>query len=176
MDNFEGTLVDKCVFITSKVIDSKKLQFNYIWANKITQEELTTPKALEDNIMNLKLVQNTFDLILIISNKINAKFEFLFNIPEVLSEPNEEICNEVYNILRLTSAMIQKCKNFLEIKTKQFKITKESLLSLINLRKYYSTFVNNIKSEDLSKRIDEYYQLIQNFLDILTTDNHVKEF
>ena len=139
----KNTSNENLLITFNKLIDNKKLQLNFIWANKITQEDLCTPKSLEDSHQNIKLINNIFLSILKHATKINEMFE------RVLYGENDDYLNQE-NLITLfitTASLIQKIKNFLEIKTKLFKKEKFLAEPLIKLEKYFGLFKVNINEE-----------------------------
>jgi hypothetical protein len=176
-DNYEITKEDFLSLTTeniNKIVESKKLQMNYIWCTKISQEDLNTPKILEDPGQHLQMLSNLFQSIVRLANKINEVFENLINTNTgELSESNfEELC---YSFMITTSALVRKLKNFIELKNKQFKKEKNAIEPLIKLQKYFGLFKLNFKGS-LSKKLEEFYQHICEFINNLENDNHLNIF
>jgi hypothetical protein len=158
---------NKILNLTNNIIDSKRLQLNYIWSNKITQEDLNTPKILEDSAQNSQIVNQLFISIIKYASKINEIFETIL----YSSEFNQE---SVFDLIFISSALIQKFKNFFQIKNKQFKKEKYLIEPLTKLSRYYGLFKINIKKEEISKKVDEFHNLISEFNQMLETDGHLK--
>jgi hypothetical protein len=153
------------------VIESKKLQMNYIWCTKISQEDLNTPKILEDPNQHLQLLSNMFESILRLATKVNVDFENLINSNEMKENNFNELC---YNMMYLSSALVRKFKNFVELKNKQFKKDKNLIEPLLKLQKNFSLFKLNLKGKTLSKTLEDFYQNICDFNNLLEIDNHIK--
>ena len=166
--NKADAISDHVLKLTNNIIDSKRLQLNYIWCNKITQEDLNTPKILDDSAHNLQLANQIFLSIIKYANKINESFETLVYSPESFDE------DSVFSLIIKTSALIQKFKNFFQIKTKQFKKEKYLIDPLTKLQKYYGLFKINIIKDELSKKIEEFYNYISEFNLMLETDGNLK--
>src|SRR5687768_4851023 len=90
----------------NKLIEVKRLQFNYIWTNKITQEDLATPKALDNQKDNMILSKNIFNSIVKFSERTNELYLKILNN----TSDNKD---DYLDLLYVTSALIQKMKNFL---------------------------------------------------------------
>lgn len=166
----EEILKEKALSNISKLINSKKLQLNYIWSNKITQEDLNTPKQLEDQQQNNLLASNIFNSMIKFANHVNSIFENIF-----LCDNDANLSDEkVMSILVTTSAIIQKMKNFCEIKTRIFKKEKSIADPLLKLQEYFGLFKSNIKFSDLCKKIEEIYNYLSDFNQMLISDGHLK--
>lgn len=162
-----GKIVDNVMLNVNKLVENKKLQLNYIWSNKITQEELNTPKILDDSQQNNQLTNKIFQSILKFANKINEVFKVL-----ICSDQLEE--EKAMKLLVLTGSLIQKFKNFFQVKTKQFKIQKSSLEPLIKLEENYNLFKSNLPMPDISKKLEDFQTCISDFNSLLEEDGHLK--
>jgi hypothetical protein len=151
--------------IHNKLIDIKRLQFNYIWTNKITQEDLSTPKIFDNQKDNLQISKNIFNSIVKFSDRTNEIFNKILN-----NNSNIDNKDDYLNLLYITSALIQKMKNFLIIKSKHFKLNKDMMKSLIEVKNNYQIFQNYFKQNELAKKLDEYYQYIKEFINMAITD------
>src|SRR5690606_17213442 len=135
------------------LIESKKLQLNHIWATKITQEDMSTPKQFDDNKINVLVNKVVFDSIIKLANNINDTFQRIFRQDEIYFEECEKIMLQ-------TNALIHKIKIFMEIKVKLFKINEEMMEPLKALYKYYSFMRSNIGVTNLAKKIEEFYNTL----------------
>jgi hypothetical protein len=150
--------------LMNKLIENKKLQFNNIWANKITQEDISVPKQFDDIKNCLILNRIIYDSLLKLAKKINENFEKLirdYTNGENIDIASEKLC---YNIVLLTNALLFKMNSFLEIKIKQFKISDEMLESIKILQKYFMFFKNHINVQDICKRIEIFYNKLSDFI------------
>lgn len=163
--------VDESLNLTNRLVEIKKLQFNHIWSNKITQEDLNTPKQLDDDKDNMILMKNIFAGVARFAVKINEMFEnVLFKNKVDLSGGNNN--SEVYfNLLVFTNSLLQKLKNFFAIKTKYFKISREMMEPLIIMQNYYKLFHSNINANVIAKPLEEFYQKLTEFNSLLIVDN-----
>ena len=110
--------IDNAIKIVNKIIDYKKLQFNHIWPNKITQEDFLTMKSLDDVQKNNKLLDNLMMSILRFTDKINELFEIMINsIPEDNNEKSLEL------LYTLSKNLENQFKNFVNARTKYYKIS-----------------------------------------------------
>lgn len=159
--------------ILGNEIDLKKLQMNHIWCNKITQEDLNTPILLDDTNQQLQLLNNLFHSIITLANHINDHFEYLMSSSEQIIE--EKLEEFVYNSLIIkTSALIQKLKNFIEVKNKQFKKERHFIDPLNKLQKFYTFIRMNSKSNSSSKKVELFLNTISDFLSMLDSESHLK--
>jgi len=159
---------------TEKIINHKKLQFNYIWTTKITQEDISIPRQLPENQTNQELTKVILLSIIKCANKINNTFENIFFNSEIhVSHSEKYFYKEITEMIVVSAAIMKKMKNFLEIKSKNFKINKFVVEPLTILQKYFGLFKHNIKSEEISTRIWEIYTTVTEFNDMLILDNHL---
>lgn len=159
--NNDSCDVEKTAFnICLNLVNLKKLQFNFIWSNKITQENLNTPKLFEDVKQNIILNEIILNSIIKFAEKINTLFK------EILYSES----NEIDKLTLWTSALIQKMKNLLAVKNKNFSIKKESLKPLIELKQFYQLFQDELIQNELSKKLDDFYQYINEFNNIISSD------
>jgi hypothetical protein len=115
----------------------------------------------------MQIANHLFVSMIKCANKINEIFETLL----YSTEYNQD---SVYSLIFLTSALIQKFKNFFQIKTKQFKKEKYLIEPLTKLSRYYGLFKINIKKDEISKKIEEFHNFISDFNQMLETDGHLK--
>ena len=109
--------VENTLKIINKVIDYKKLHFNHIWANKITQEDYLTMKSLEDVNNNNKLLENLMNSILRFTDKINDLFYLIINTK------SDDNSNKNYELFfSLSKNLENQFKNFVNARTKYYKI------------------------------------------------------
>ena len=153
---------------TNFLIESKKLHINYLWNNRITQEDLNTPKHLDNNIQNLHLINFIFITALKFANKIN---EILESIIYLEDQFDEEI---IVKVIMYTSCLIQKLKNFYAIKIKAFKKEKCLVEPLFKLQKYYGLFKLNLNQNEISIKVLEIYDYLTEFNKMLEMDGHLK--
>lgn len=104
--------------IVNKIIDYKKLQFNHIWPNKITQEDYLTMKALEDLHKNNKLLENLMLSIMRFADKINDLFDVIIN-----SKPDNNMTKNLEVFYTLAKNLENQFKNFVNARTKYYKIS-----------------------------------------------------
>ena len=110
--------VENALKIVNKVIDYKKLHFNHIWANKITQEDYLTMKSLDDVNNNNKLLENLMNSIIRFTDKINELFNVIINTK---FEENDGKNLELF--FSLSKNLENQFKNFVNARTKYFKIS-----------------------------------------------------
>jgi hypothetical protein len=151
--NVDVNSISKNNTLIDKLIEAKKLQFNHIWACKITQEDLNIPQTYDDGKINICLMKN-------LSNSI---IKFAINLFQIFENSLYTAKDDYKELLYLSNALVQKIENLSRIKSKDFKISKDSLEPLIRLQSLYKLFINNISSNDLSKRLEEIYVTINDF-------------
>ena len=165
--------IKKAYLSTNKIISHKKLQFNYIWTTKITQEDISIPTQLNDLQKNQALTKNILLSIIKFANKVNNTFEnIFFNADKHILNENQ-LFEEISEMMVVSVSILKKMKNFLEIKTKQFKINKFVVEPLTVLQRYFGLFKHNVKKEEISTRISEIHSTVTEFNDMLILENHL---
>lgn len=87
---------------------------------------------------------------------------------------SDEVLNKEISMLPIiSSAMIRLMSNFIEIKNKQFKISKFVVHALSETQKYFELFKTFINPANLSLHLEEINKHITEFNEILITDNHL---
>ena len=87
------------------------------------------------------IANSIFFSIIKYANKTNEIFESIVFTNEFLNEKS------IMNLMIITSAIIQKFKNFFSIKTKAFKKEKYLIDPITKLQRYYGLFKINIKEK-----------------------------
>lgn len=150
-------LVKKTIQNLNSVIVNKKLSFNNLWTSKINQDDPYAIQPLENSNENLILINILFNSILVFSKKINEMLIILLN-QELNAVKKLEY---VQKISVFSRSLMTKIRNFQEIKSKSFKLSKESLFEIKNLKDHFNMIVMPNGSESISKFaecLDEFYQ------------------
>jgi len=148
------------------IIDQKRLHLNYIWSNKITQEEINQPKqydSIEDNTKLTKIILNSI-------KKLN------FKIIEIMDEIlNKNIYFKILEIrvnrlILFSSALIQKLKNLNEAKIRTFKLEKEYIDSLNKIKQTFRNMKKLVGEKELSIKLFEIYDQLSEQIENLNTE------
>jgi hypothetical protein len=141
----------------NKLIENKRLDFNSIWNSKINQGDINLPRRFEDTKDNIGMNRLLFEGIIKLAVCINDTFQRLFSKEEYEKK-------DLYNILIWTNALLYRLAIFKEVKVKQFKLESDIINPLRTLTKYYFLFKTNVDMNDLSKRVVEYYNILNEFI------------
>jgi len=158
----EVNIENKALNIINKFIDSKKLQMNLLWTNKIVQEEFFTLKPLKSQYNNKLLLDEIFRSIANFSDKINKILEKIQN----KTDPNDNNVNSDLKLLLLLCKNLQvKITKFSDIKHKQYKVEKEKLCYLLKTELMFNKILEvlNESDESLSIFLREFLVSIEDF-------------
>ncbi len=142
------------------------MHLNYIWSNKITQEEINQPKqydSIEDNTKLTKIILNSI-------KKLN------FKIIEIMDEIlNKNIYFKILEIrvnrlILFSSALIQKLKNLNEAKIRTFKLEKEYIDSLNKIKQTFRNMKKLVGEKELSIKLFEIYDQLSEQIENLNTE------
>ena len=165
--NYANSFNDNILKSTLKGLNTfivkKKLTLNGIWTSKISQEDPYSIFPLENTNENLILMNILFNSILVFSKKINEYLILLLN-PEIKDSTSDEY---VCLISAYSRSLIAKIKNFRDIKTKSFKLSKESLFEIKNLKDQFNLFDIQEGSKlisDITSFLSEFYEELKKHL------------
>jgi hypothetical protein len=148
------------------IIDQKRLHLNYIWSNKITQEEINQPKqydSIEDNTKLTKIILNSI-------KKLN------FKIIEIMDEIlNKNIYFKILEIrvnrlILFSSALIQKLKYLNVAKIRTFKLENEYIDSLNKIKQTFRNMKKLVGEKELSIKLFEIYDQLSEQIENLNTE------
>lgn len=149
-----------------KIIESKKLQLNYIWSNKITQEDINIPKIYESNEDIMKQIKIT----------LNSASKLYTRILQLISQIFQEdfditkATDYVSKILLYTSSLIQKIKNLNDIKPRSFKLDKDTYDNINKVLDFYIQIKSNVSEAEISSKLIEIHDELKKQMEILTND------
>ena len=158
-----SSILQENEFNIDKIIENKKLQLNYIWSNKITQEDINHPRKLDSNEENLKLMKIILNSVMKIVKKIISLFEDIF-------DGNFEIFymeDKAKKLVLLSSALIQKLKNFVDVKTRTFKPEKSFIDDMVKVLDYYKLIKSNLQNFEISRKFIEINDSLVEYSDII---------
>lgn len=156
-------LIKSVVETINHIISSKKLTLNGIWSSKITQEDPFVISPLDNSNENLILINILFNSILVFSKKITEKMGLIFSA-EIKLDAKKEYVQEV---CLLSRSLVSKIKNFREIKNKSFKLSKESLFEIKNLKDQFNVLDIQGGSKlitDTSEFLGDFYEEVRKHL------------
>lgn len=142
---------------TNKLIETKKLQFNDIWTNKITQEDLYVPKTILDMNSMQALNRILFNSIIKYASKINDLFILLSQEKEGV-----KILEYSNSILIISLALHFKMRNFLQVKGSALKYDSNTLMPLSKVIQWYKC-LNEQLEKDTMVQINELITFFNDF-------------
>jgi hypothetical protein len=148
-------------FLINKLIEAKKLELNSIWYTKVIQADINLPKRFENySEKNIELNRYLYDSIVKLCANINETFGKL-----IKNDGTNFNKDKFYKILVLINALIYKLNIFMDAKIKQFKLNEELCEALKELVGYLYLFISNIDSGQVSRRISQFYNILNDFLE-----------
>jgi len=150
-----------------KIIDQKRLQLNYIWANKITQEEINQLKkydSAEEVNKQIKIIVNSISKL---AEKINESFIQIFD--DKTDFRTMEF--KVNKLILYSSSIIQKMKNLNDVKMRNYKLDNEIAENLNKIIKIYRQIKISITEKELSTKFNEIYEGLVEQMELLTGES-----
>ena len=150
-------LIKKITSNVNFIIQNKKLSLNNLYNNKNSIiEDPYQIQPLENVNENVILINIVFNSILVFGKKIDERLIQLLN-PDLNHAKRIE---NIKNIIAFSKSLLIKIKNFKDIKTKSFKLSKESLYEIKSLKDHYTVFdiANGCKTlSSTLKCLEEFY-------------------
>lgn len=163
VNSYDCNIIKSTLKGLNSYIIKKKLTLNGIWTSKISQDDPYTINSLDNPNDNLILVNLLFNSILVFSKKINEYLKLLLD-----TEIKDELSNEYVSLVSIYSkSLVSKIKNLKEIKNKHFKLSKESLFEIKNLKDQLNLFDIQGGSKLISETtsiLNEFYEELKKHL------------